>query len=149
MKLVKFEIWCWNIFRYFPIFQQFAFDFVPHFTGKVPPEGSEAMVHSAFEPSPSRPNRKRNKAGQLGYGYARLQAEPWWPTAGFHISLGSNVIMCHLCYTIAVTLLGCFPKDWRREANRWSPEAGGTPRFQMFPGYPWLFEMGKLDRQDL
>ena len=59
-----------------PMFQQSAFDFGPHFSGKVPPEGSEAMVQSAFEPSPSRPNRKRKKGGLLGYGhgYAR-QAE--------------------------------------------------------------------------
>lgn len=58
------------------MFQQSAFDFGPHFSGKVPPEGSEAMVQSAFEPSPSRPNRKRKKGGRLGYGhgYAR-QAE--------------------------------------------------------------------------
>ncbi|CAL1148038.1 unnamed protein product [Cladocopium goreaui] len=33
---------------------------------KVPPEGSEAMVQSAFEPSPSRPNRKRKKGGTEG-----------------------------------------------------------------------------------
>ena len=68
------------------MFRRSAFGFGPHFSGKVPPEGSEAMVQSAFEPSPSRPNRKRKKGGQLGYGhgYARLSPNDGQPFSRVH-----------------------------------------------------------------